>query len=70
MSYQEREIILPDPSELASEEDILVTALHWSGTNGGKLASLLIVGYLHHGIRYVQIYMPVKALSHESFQNL
>lgn len=53
MSYQEREVTLSDPSNPTSEEDVLVTALHWSGAKDGGSPNLLIVGYMHHGIRYV-----------------
>ena len=57
MSYQEREISLSRPSRLGSDDDeeVLVTALHWSGRNGGGSPALLIVGYMHHGIQYARI---------------
>ena len=51
MSYQEREITLPSRPG-SDDEEILVTALHWSGRNGGGSPALLIVAYMHHGIRY------------------
>nr|VWO94124.1 G-protein comlpex beta subunit CpcB [Ganoderma boninense] len=51
MSYQEREVTLTNPPELVPEKNVVVTALHWSANNDGGSASLLIVGYMHHGIR-------------------
>lgn len=51
MSYQEREVTLFGPSD--DDEDVLITALHWSGRDGGGSPTLLIVGYMNHGIRYV-----------------
>ncbi|PIL33262.1 hypothetical protein GSI_04712 [Ganoderma sinense ZZ0214-1] len=53
MSYEEHEITLSWPPGAVPEEneEVLVTALHWSGRNGGGSPALLIVGYMHHGIR-------------------
>ncbi|KAI1790680.1 WD40-repeat-containing domain protein, partial [Ganoderma leucocontextum] len=53
MSYHEREVTLSELSELGPDEDVpVVTALHWSGRDGGGAPTLLIVGYIQHGIRY------------------
>ena len=54
MSYQEREVMFPDLADSRIEKDMVVTALHWSGgSDGVSPPSLLIVGYMHHGIQYV-----------------
>lgn len=53
MSYQERE--LAAPSRLGSDVEVIVTALQWLGRDGGGSPTLLVVGYLHHGIRYVPL---------------
>ena len=53
MSYQER--ALTTPSRLGSDEDVVVTALHWLGRGGGGSPTLLVVGYMHHGIRYAPL---------------
>lgn len=58
MSYQEREVTLPEQSALGPEGEVLVvTALHWSGRDGSGSPTLLIVSYINHGIRYATCLM-------------
>ena len=53
MSYQERELSLPASSDMDPQVDdeVLITGVDWSGNNGDGQPSLLVVSYMHHGIR-------------------